>query len=189
MNPTDYHAVIIKPIRTDLLADEWHASMSGFIATKEIYNKKAREVADYFRQQLIEDINNYPNAQYTVADIPGHGVATVEIVLTELEFSHPVARAGTLAIPIPGIGTALSTVSDPHAAFALRLSDSETGKLLVTVGDRKFSPIRLLDLNKLTVCSSVREICANWATELSAGLNEGHFGKVEKVGVFRLLPW
>jgi len=113
----------------------------------------------------------------------------LDIALTELEFSHPIARAGSLASPIPGTGVAVSAVSDPHVAFAMRITDGSTGELLATAADRKFSPIRIVDLNKLTVTSSPREIVQNWSLELADAIQLGRFAEVESRGDFKLHPW
>ena len=183
-------ALFIPPITTSTLsADAGLASLSVLIPNDEAYRAKAREIADYFRQQLIENIKNYKNNRYEIADAKGPSTAVVEIALTELELLHPVARAATVVSPMPGTGAAMSTITQPHAAFALRISDGESGKLWATAADRRFPPTRLIDLNEFTVSSSAREICGFWAEELAAALQEGSFGKVEKVGVFRFLPW
>ena len=154
-----YHAVIIKPVRVDLLeADSWKDSRSPFLSSPEAYDEKAGEIASYFQEQLVEKIKTYPETRYSVTDVPGAGVLVVEIALTELEFSHPGINAGAIAAPIPGVSQALATITDPHAAFALRLSDSKTGTLIATVADRKFPPIRMIDLNKATVSLSLIHI-------------------------------
>ena len=112
----------------------------------------------------------------------------VEIALTELEFSHPLARAGSLVAPVPGAGSALSSISDPHVAFAMRVTDASTGELLFTAADRRFAPTRIIDLNKLTVSSSVREIVALWADVIGRGIQSDGFTKI-KTKTFDWLPW
>jgi len=84
---------------------------------------------------------------------------------------------------------AVSAVSDPHVAFAARFSDGGTGKLLATIADRRFPPTRIVDLNKLTVTSSAREVCAIWAKIIAEGLNSDKLTKVKQQGSFSLLPW
>jgi hypothetical protein len=56
---------------------------------------------------------------------PNRKSVVVEIVLTEIEFSHPLARAASLAAPVPGTGPALTAITDPHVAFAARITDAE----------------------------------------------------------------
>jgi hypothetical protein len=185
-----YQAVIVKPVRLDLLKpDGWKASISTLLRTKEAYEEKAQEIAKYFQEQLIEKINSYPERRYTVVDKADSGVAVIEIALTELEFSHPALQSTAIVVPVPGATQALASISDPHAAFALRFTDSKKGTLIATIADRKFPPIRLVDLNKATVSSSIREICSNWSKELASALNSGRFGEVERYGKIKLLPW
>lgn len=191
LKPTDYTAVYVKPVRIDTLSEEsWLNSMSPLITSREDFLTKAKAVADYFHEQFIEQYNAIPDHRYKMVNAPGPKVMTVELVLTELEFGHPAAVAGTWAVPVPGAGAALSTVTEPHAAFALRVTDSRTGKLLATAADRKFPPMRIVDVNKFTISSSIREICSNWGGELADGLHQGRFGKeVERRGRFSILPW
>ena len=185
-----YKAIFIKPVRTDLIAEgQWKKSVSPLITSEKDYQAKAQEIAKYFRERLSKELNDHPKPKFTLAKEPGEGVVALDIALTEIEFSHPLARAGTLASPMPGTGAALSTLSDPYAAFALRMVDSSSGELLATAADRQFSPIRILDLNKLTVSSTIREITQDWSKEISEAIQEGRFAKVENRGVFRLLPW
>ena len=142
---TDYDTVYVKPIRTDTLNPEnWTRSASILITSRDDYDERAREVANHFHDKVVEEFRMYPKSRYPLAAVPGPRVMVLEIALTELEFSHPVARAGALIVPVPGTGAALSTVSDPHAAFAARITDGSTGELLATAADRKFPPIRIL---------------------------------------------
>jgi hypothetical protein len=82
-----------------------------------------------------------------------------------------------------------SAISDPHVAFAARVYDGKTGKLVATAADRKFPPTRLLDLNKVTVTSPNREIVSTWANIIAGALNRDGFAKVESQGTFSILPW
>jgi hypothetical protein len=185
-----FSSIYIPPVVIDTLPpDASLPSLSAFILTDADFRAKAREVADYFREQLIDRIRNYPNNSYQIADRRGRGTAVIEIAITELEFSHPAAYAGTFASPMPGTGAALAAVVQPHAAFALRISDGESGRLIATAADRKFPPLRIADLNQLTVSSPVREICGFWAEEIVQALEEGPTAEVESVGRIRLLPW
>lgn len=184
-----YNKLYVKPIRTDFLPDnEWQRSASPFINSKDDYQRQAKEVAAYFKASLEQKIRSYEGNRLTLVDRPGSDVLTLELALTELEFSHPVARAAALAAPVPGTGPALSTMSDPHAAFAARMTDG-SGRLVATAADRKFPPTRIVDLNKLTVMSSAREICSLWADTLSEALNKGRFVETEGNSRFSILPW
>jgi hypothetical protein len=184
-----YRKVYLPKIRTDLLPiDQWKRSSSPLLSSKQEYNSAAEEIASFFRTQLIEGINKYPENRFLVVDTPGSDVLTLQIALTELEFSHPIARGASLAAPIPGTGPVVSSISDPHVAFAARILNP-SGQLVATVADRRFPPTRIVDLNKLTVSSSAREICSLWASTMAEALNKGRFVKTEREGRFSISPW
>lgn len=184
-----YRKLFLKPVRTDLLPeDSWMKSASFLIASQSDYERESRAIADYFYTELLRRIQEYPDNRIEIVNAGGPKILVAEIALTELEFSHPVARAGALAVPVPGSSAALSTISDPHAAFALRLNDS-SGNLAATVADRKFPPTRIVDLNKLTVSSSIREVCSIWAGIIAEALNKGRFSATTEPSNFSLIPW
>lgn len=188
-NGQAYNKLYIKPVRIDLLSeDSWLRSASIVVNSKEEYYEEASKIAKYFHEQLTKDIKEYEGNRIHLVNSPGEDVLTLEIALTELELSHPAARAAALAAPIPGTGPALSTLSDPHAAFAARITDGN-GRLVATVADRKFPPTRIIDLNKLTILSSAREVCALWSETMSEALNKGRFTKTEGNNRFSILPW
>lgn len=186
---SDYQYIMIKPVRTDLLDKTvWINSTSALILSEADYMAKANDVAKYFDEQLVKEMAESKDQRLKLISAPQPNTLILEIALTELEFSHPLARAGSLASPIPGTGAAVSALSDPHAAFAARMTDAQTGQLLATAGDRKFAPTRIIDLNKYTVSSSVREICALWAKSLAEAAQGDGFSKVEEK-TWTLMPW
>ena len=184
-----YRKIFIKPVRVDRLDhDGWTRSASAAITSKDDYVLEASALAAFFRSELIEKVRSFEGGRFQIATRPGPGVAVLELAFTELEFSHPAARAASLASPIPGSGAALSSVTDPHAAFAGRLYD-DTGRLVATVADRKFPPARIIDLNKLTVSSSVREVCSLWAETLAKAINQGQWVPIDANDTFSIRPW
>lgn len=181
VKPGIYRKVYFKPIRTDLISkDTWKKSASVLITSENDFTEKCNEIASYFQEQITEKLKNYPQSKITLVDFPSEGVVVFEIALTELEFSHPVARAAALVAPVPGTGPAVTAISDPHASFAARAYDGASGKLIGTFADRKFAPVRVVDLNKLTVSSTAREIVSLWAETFAEGLNKGRFEKIEE---------
>ena len=184
-----YDSIYIKPVRLDLLPrDAWRMSTSSIIDSEEAYLEKAKEIATYFEEQLREKFANSDSQWLRVVGTPNQRSLTLEIAFTELEFSHPLVRAAALAAPVPGTGPAVSAISDPHAAFALRLTDSSSRTLVASAASRKFAPLRLVDFNKLTVSSSVREISALWAASIVESIQSGGMNKVSEKR-FSLIPW
>jgi hypothetical protein len=192
--PRDKHlsikSVFIKPVRTDLLdADEWKKSRGLAVTSKEEFDKSAALLARYFRMKLLAELKQVPNSRFEVVNTPDSSSLIVEIALTELALSEPVIRAAALAVPVPGVDQALSAVSDPHAAFAARFTNFDGSKLLATTADRRFPPIRIIDLNKLRATSSVREIISQWAHELAESIQTDELTTVPRASLFSLLPW
>jgi Protein of unknown function (DUF3313) len=172
-----------------LPADAWEASKSTFLTKESEYKKLASDLAEYFKQELINAVSNYPKGVMTIAESPQPRGLIFDIALTELEFSHPIQKAGIMLVPIPGSSVLFNAVSDPHVAFAARIYDAHTGKLVATLADRRFPPTRLLDVNRLTLSSSAREICQTWADIIAEGLNRDRFADVPDRGFFAILPW
>lgn len=188
--PDAYKKIYLKPVRLDLLPeDTWEESKSIALTSREAFQESAREIADYFHEQLQGRLKEVQSQGLKVVSAPGARTLAIEIALTEMEFSRPVSRAGTFLIPLPFVDMAFSTITDPHAAFAMRITDSQSGQLIATIADRKFPPTRVVDVHKLSLTSSVREICDNWSVELAQALSTGSHEKVEERGTFRLLPW
>ena len=189
-NWNGFHSVFVAPIRTDLLADDaWSGSRSTIITSKSDYQSEAAQLAEYFREQILAELKKRPGGRFSnVAEKPGAGTLTLEIAFTELQFSHPVARAGTFAVPLPGTSIAFAAMSDPFVSFAAKLKDGASGKVVATAADRKFAPTRIIDFNKFTVTSSNREICALWAQMIAETLASDEMAKVKERS-WSWLPW
>lgn len=190
VKPGHYKAILIKPIRTDLIPkSDWRKSESTLIKSESDYFKEADLIVNHFKDEIIKYLSEHKQQRIKIAQAPGPEVAELSIVMTELEFSHPAARAASLIAPVPGTGAVVGAISDPHAAFALRVTDSQSGELLATAADRKFPPTRIVDLNKLTVSSSAREVCSLWAETIADAIQQGRMAKIKDVGGFSLLPF
>ena len=185
-----YSKVFFRSVTLDKLPeDAWKASKTAAIPSKKVFIEEARALAEFFKKELEKKVQKYPKGTFTVVSAPESQGLVFDIAFTELEFSHPIVRAGSLLVPVPGAGIAFNAFSDPHVAFAARVYDGESGKLIATIADRKFPPNRLIDLNKLRATSSTREIVTLWAEIIAEGLNRDRFAKVSSRGLFRLLPW
>lgn len=185
-----YSKVFFRSVSIDRLPpDAYKASKSIYMTNKKEFLKEAQALADYFKEELNLKVQKYPKGTFVVTDHAEEHGLVFDIVFTELEFSHPITRAGAMLVPVPATGVLFDAVSNPHVAFAARVYDGKTGKLIATLADRKFPPTRIFDLNKLTVTSSAREVCGIWADIFAEGLNRERFTKVESRGIFAILPW
>jgi hypothetical protein len=186
----EYHSVYIKPVRADMLSpDEWKRSRGLAVTSKEEFDKIAAVLARYFRIRLLGELNKVANPRFEVVEAPREDSLVVELALTELVLSEPVVRGLGLAAPVPGVDVALSTISDPHVAFAARATDSSGTKLLATVADRRFPPVRVIDLNKLRATSSAREIVSQWSRELAETIQTDELTPVERSSWYSLWVW
>ena len=188
--PNTYDKVFFRSVSIDKIpSDTWKGSESMVIKNKADFDNEAQKLGEYFKKQLNEKVEKFKKGKFTTIEQPVKGGLVFDIALTELEFAHPVVQAGSMLVPLPGTSIALSAVTDPHVAFAARVYDGETGKLIATIADRKYPPARLLDFSKLTFRSPNREICSIWAEIIAEGLNRDEFATVSPRGYFRLLPW
>lgn len=185
-----YTNVWFRTVTADTLSEEsWLASKGTLLSKESEYKKLADELANYFKQELIEKVANYKDGVISVVDSAQPRGLIFDIALTELEFSHPIQKAGFMLVPIPASSLVFNTVSDPHVAFAAKVYDAQSGKLVATLADRRFPPTRLLDVNRLTLTSSAREICNTWADIIAEGLNRERFADVPDRGFFAIRPW
>jgi hypothetical protein len=185
-------SIYVKPVRVDLLpSDSWTESTSVGISSAEDYNEVAQSLAVYFDERLREELRRVyeRNKRLRIVNAKSKDSVILEIALTEIVLSRPVSHAMGIAAPVPGIGITLSAMHEPHVAFAARFMAPDGATLLGTVADRRFPPIRLLDLNKLTLTSSVREIISQWAREIAEAIEFERLAIVERSSRFSLLPW
>lgn len=186
----NYTNVFFRSVTADTLPPEsWRASKGAFLSNEEQFKKLANKLAQHFKDELESEVSTYKNGVVAVVESPEPKGLIFDIALTELEFSHPIQKAGVMLVPVPGTSVIFSAVSDPHVAFAGRVYDAETGKLIATIADRRFPPTRLLDVNRITLSSSAREIVETWAEIIAEVLNRERFAKVSDRGFFAILPW
>jgi hypothetical protein len=185
-----YTSVWFRSVTADTLPkDSWLASKGTLLSKESEFKALAGELAAYFKQELIEAVANYKGGVVSVVESAQPRGLIVDVALTELEFSHPIQKAGFMLVPIPASSLVFNTVSDPHVAFAAKVYDAQSGKLVATLADRRFPPTRLLDVNRLTLTSSAREICDTWAEIIAEALNRERFADVPDRGFFAILPW
>jgi hypothetical protein len=188
--PIPYSSIYVKPVRADLIPkDMWLRSRGLAVSSEEEFKKDADIIARYFRIRLLSELKATSSKRFTVVDTPDDRSLVLEIAITELVLSEPIIRAAALAVPFPGVDLALSTITDPHVSFAARFTSPDGKKLIATAADRRFPPIRLIDLNKLRARSSAREIIAHWARQLAQAIQLNEFKKVEGNTWFAILPW
>jgi hypothetical protein len=188
--PIPYTSIYVKPVRTDLFPkDMWLRSRGLAVSSEEEFTRDAEVIARYFRIRLLSELKATSSQRFAVVETPNDQSLILEIALTELVLSEPLIRVAALAVPFPGVDLALSTITDPHVSFAARFTSPDGKHLIATAADRRFPPVRLIDLNKLRARSSAREIIAHWARQLAQSIQLNEFKKVEGNTWFAILPW
>ena len=184
-----YKSAYFRSVTIDRLPkDSWKASSSSYITSEKDYLKESKLLADYFLEQLKKKVEKYPDGTIKVVDKAEPDSLVFDFALTEIEFSNPIENTGALLVPLPGSAMLFSTISNPHVAFAARVYDGKTGRLVATAADRKYPPTRLMDFNKVTATSPDREIVSTWAEIIAEALNREGFAKVSDRGIFSILP-
>lgn len=184
-----YKKVLIENIKiSDEAIDSWADSFGVVISSQGSYIEESKEIAGYFKKRLIEDIKNN-NPDFEIVTTPDENTVRISIVIIELVYSKPSLEAGSVLTPVPGTGLAISALNNVHIAFVMRIQDALTGELIASIADRKFPPMKIVDFNKFTVTSSIKEICDNWSSMITKTFLVGHHSKVEREGDFSIIPW
>ena len=182
----------LPPVRTDKIDPAtWTMSLGVSITSAEDFHVAVQELALFFHHRLTEELERVfaEHPRLKVVSSPSANAVNLELALTEVVFSRPIANAAAMAAPVPGVGYALSALTTPHVAFAGRFTSPDGAVLLGTVGDRRTPPLRPVDLNKFTLASSNRDIVSQWARELAEAIQFDTLTPVERSSRFSLLPW
>ena len=126
-----------------------------------------KELARYFRDQVVKDFQQDPNHRFQVVDEPErHRQPTLrlDLALIQIDPSEPVLHALSWAGP-PGTGTAAGAINQRRAAFEARLRDMQTDEVVATFADRDMQDVGPLDLTRLTWYGPVKGIMDRWAHE------------------------
>ena len=121
--------------------------------------------------------------------LPRSGTLVVNISIAEANFGDPVVYGGLLAVPVPGAANLSTAVKSPSITLEARLTDQKTGEVLAELIDRRFPQAKIVDVNRLTVSSALRELVDSFADDLVASTFRKQDEKVRKRLPFSLIPW
>ncbi|MDD1617297.1 MAG: hypothetical protein CG439_2444 [Methylococcaceae bacterium NSP1-2] len=189
-NKNNYQEIIISPVNTQYMQQmDWLHNMSSAAWFGDV-QKDIKELAEYFRNQIITDFRQDPNHRFTVIETAQQHKAPalrLEIALIEIDPSTPVLHAAGWAVV--GGGTAANVVNQRRAAFEARLRDMQTNKIVATFADRNAQDISPLDLTNLTWYGPAKGIMDNWAKEFVAVANRKPGEVVTSNVAFTLKPF
>lgn len=186
-----YRELIVAPVNTQhMLKMDWLHKMSS---AEWLGNVKAdiKELARYFRDQVVKDFQQDPNHRFQVIDEPvrrRQPTLRMELALVEIDPSQPVLHALSWAGP-PGTGTAAGAINQRRAAFEGRLRDMQTGEVIATFADRDTQDAGPLDLTRLTWYGPAKGIMDRWAQQFVQVANRKPGEMVTDPAPFTLRPF
>ena len=159
-----YRELIVAPVNTQhMLKMDWLHKMSSAEWLGGV-NADIKELARYFRDQVVKDFQQDPNHRFQVIDEAGQRrqpTLRLELALVEIDPSEPVLHA--LGWLEPGGGTAAGIINQRRAAFEARLRDMQTAEVIATFADRDMQDVGPLDLTRLTWYGPAKGIMDRWA--------------------------
>ena len=161
-----YRELIVAPVNTQhMLKMDWLHKMSSAEWLGSV-NADIKELARYFRDQVVKDFQQDPNHRFQVIDEAGQRrqpTLRLELALVEIDPSEPVLHA--LGWLEPGGGTAAGIINQRRAAFEARLRDMQTAEVIATFADRDMQDAGPLDLTRLTWYGPAKGIMDRWAQQ------------------------
>ncbi len=184
--PDGYDKVYIAPVDLSHLPDDGWRGSADVSMGRSSYRRAVERLAQYMQQAFRDRFRKSDTNRFKVVDSVDLNTLVIEIALTEAVLERPVAYAAALAVPFPGTTQLFDIMSSPSLAFAMRVRSGRDGKIVAAVSDRKFPPVRLVDLKKLTASGPAREVVNGWADMTVAAFNEE---RIRRPTRFSLLPW
>ena len=157
-----YHRVIIDPV--DVVLDPEAAG-------RPVNPAELAALADYLRQALIVAVRD----AYPVVEEPGPDVLRLRVAITDVVPTQPKRNtAGTLLVPVRAASAANKAITGTHlfvgeVAIEAELLDSESGRRLIAVVDRKAGGKRLKGGN--TSWGHVAKAFREWAVAFRVRLD------------------
>jgi|TARA_B110000037_G_scaffold223176_1_gene303296 hypothetical protein len=158
-----YKNIVVRPVTVKYLHTEtWERSKSAKLQDQKAFEKRARELAEYFTKRLNVAFNDPICLFYKIRDTSKPDTLILEVALTDAHFPNPSVKL--LNIPV--------------CSFEARVLDAATGKLLVTTADRRGPDLHLQGEN--THITDNEEICSIWARQPMEASNKEIFANVRR---------
>ncbi len=189
-----YDELVVRPVRTDFISkDDWIHSASAFIRGEDEYLKRVHELGAYLQQRLESTLAEKSEPEVSVITEEQHQPAqralVLEISIAEANFGDPVIYGGMLAVPLPAVANLSTAVKSPSLVLEARLVDADTGEIVTELVDRRFPKIKIIDVNRLTVMSAVREMSDEFVDDFVKALYREPDEDIGRGLPFALLPW
>ena len=214
-----YSDIIVQAVLSDKLdADEWIFSAGTFVPTQSKYLQRSVSVADYLQDRIVlhlEDkgkaqsvgsvkiekgIPENTNDEYTlerfVEPIPlfepltrGDRTLSIEVSVSELTFGDPLIYGGLFAVPVPGIANLSSGLKAPSMTIEAKFIDKLTGEVIAEIIDRRFPQVRVLDLHRLLIEQSIKELSNSFAEDIASLFFNEDGETISKRWPVSISPW
>lgn len=130
-----------------------------------------------------------PANQHVETIEPPHKTLELQLSVSDANFGDPILYGGLLAAPVPGVANLSSAVKAPSLTIEAKFIDSDTGKVVAELIDRRFPPVKPVDLNRLTVSSPLHKIADGFADDLVRSFYRKPGQRVGRRLPFSLIPW
>jgi hypothetical protein len=181
--------VYIKPVdTTHLLSSSSWQKIASLGTSQDAEDVKA--IASELRTAFIEKLEAHSGTMIDVVETPGTNTFVLELSLVELNPTKvAINAAGTVAGAVVPGGGLISVTGKGSIAFEAILRDHETGKVLLTFGDRRTDKMTLISVRSYTPYGFARLTIQDWADQYAELSNTKLDHKVEGASGIRLLPW
>ncbi len=215
---SEYARVIVAAVRTDYLqTSNWVFRAGTLIPTREDYLNRVEQLAEYIQRTVTQQFEEHDKPSQDVvvekADPvqprdtgppenqgseplvePMRGVVptrtlVIELSIAEANFGDPIIYGGLLAVPVPAVANLSTAVKSPSLTLEARMVDQETGDIVTELVDRRFPQIKIVDINRLTIASALRELADSFAEDLVKSFYRKKGEKICDRLPFSLLPW
>ena len=113
----------------------------------------------------------------------------LELSICRADFGDPLLYSGLMAVPLPGVANLSTAVKSPSLTIEARLIDESTDVVVSELMDRRFPQVKIVDVNRMTVSSALREQADSFADDLVASFYRKSGEKVGRRWPFSLVPW
>jgi hypothetical protein len=174
-----YKYIVVRPVKLAYLRkDQWKDSKSALIPNESSYRRHCAALARYWDKALNKAFSDPLCTFYKTTDTSRHGTLVLEIALTEVRFTQTIPKKGEKPVPVEGIVAAVT--GGPICAFEAKTRDADTGKIVVTVADRRGPEIKMITEARTKLAKPNESICDEWSTELMQAGNKDIYPTVKR---------
>ena len=181
--------LFIKPVRTDfLLKKGWWSNLNAL--DRASYQDDVQELASFFREQLIAQIEAFEGNRWEVTNEPDDSTLIFEYALTEVIATkvHLNALGTGLGFFVPG-GGLVSQTAGGSIAFEAQVYDGRDGALLIAYADRETDKVSIVTLRDYQFYAHARQSIRDWAEQLAELANTEEDVQVWDSFPFTLSLW